>query len=121
MKNNLIQEIFVSLVLIILLVLFLNPFGFWMPDTLVTMMVLGLVVVFAIFSGFIWKEYARDEREILHRMLAGRIAYLVGTGILVLGIIIQSFKHEIDSWLVFTLGSMILAKILGIIYGRISH
>ena len=121
MKNNFLQEIFVSLALIVLLVLFLNPFGFWMPDALVMMMVLGLVVVFAVFSVFIWKEYARDEREILHRMLAGRIAYLVGTGILVLGIIVQSFRHEIDSWLVFTLGSMILAKIVGVVYSRINR
>lgn len=121
MKNNLFQEIFVSLILVILLALFLNPFGFWMPNTLLMMMVLGLIVVFAVFSGFIWKEYARDEREMLHRMLAGRIAYLIGAGVLVLGIIVQSFRHELDSWLVFTLGLMILAKIIGIIYGRMNH
>ncbi|TSC71555.1 MAG: Uncharacterized protein G01um101470_550 [Parcubacteria group bacterium Gr01-1014_70] len=118
MKNNLLQEIFVSLVLVVLLVLFLNPFGFWMPDALVMMMVLGLIVVFALFSGFIWKEQARDEREMLHRMLAGRIAYLVGTGMLVLGIIVQTVRHDLDSWLVLTLGAMILAKIFGIIYSQ---
>ena len=121
MKNNLLQEIFVSLALIVLLVLFLNPFGFWMPSALLMMMVLGLIVIFALFSGFIWKEQARDEREMLHRMLAGRIAYLVGAGILVLGIIVQSLRHELDSWLVFTLGAMILAKIIGIAYSRKKH
>ncbi len=36
MKNNLLQEIRVSVVLIILLILFLNPFYFWMsPDILI--------------------------------------------------------------------------------------
>ena len=121
MKNNLLQEIFVSLALIVLLILFLNPFGFWMPNILLMMMVLGLVVVFSVFASFIWRENARDEREGLHKMMAGRVAFLAGTAVLVTGIIVQSFKHELDFWLVFTLGIMILAKIIGLIYGRIRH
>ncbi len=121
MKNNLIQEIAVSLILIVLLALFLNPFGFWMPNALLMMMMLGLVVVFVVFASFVWKENARDEREGLHKMIAGRIAFLVGTALLVVGIIVQSFKHELDFWLIFTLGTMILAKIIGLVYGRIKH
>ncbi|OGZ00978.1 MAG: hypothetical protein A3B13_02650 [Candidatus Liptonbacteria bacterium RIFCSPLOWO2_01_FULL_45_15] len=121
MKNNFLQEIFVSLILIVLLVLFLNPFGFWMPNILLMMMVLGLVVVFSVFASFIWRENARDEREGLHKMMAGRFAFLVGMAILVTGIIVQSFKHELDFWLAFTLGAMILAKIIGLIYGRMKH
>ena len=121
MKNNLLQEIFVSSVLIVLLVLFLNPFGFWMPNALLMMMVLGLVVVFVVFASFVWKENSRDEREGLHKMMAGRIAFLSGTALLVIGIIVQSFKHELDFWLVLTLGTMILAKIIGLIYGRTKY
>ena len=121
MKNNLIQESAVSLILIVLLALFLNPFGFWMPNALLMMMMLGLVVVFVVFASFVWKENARDEREGLHKMIAGRIAFLVGTALLVVGIIVQSFKHELDFWLIFTLGTMILAKIIGLVYGRIKH
>jgi len=121
MKNNLLQEISISGILIILLVLFLNPFGFWMPNALLMMTVLGFVVVFVVFASFVWKENSRDEREGLHKMMAGRIAFLVGTAILVIGIIVQSFKHELDFWLVLTLGTMILAKIIGLIYGRIKN
>mgnify|MGYP000452539675 CR=1 FL=1 len=121
MKNNLLQEISVSVVLIVLLILFLNPFGFWMPPVLLMIMVLGLVVVFALFASFIWRENARDEREGLHKMMAGRIAFLAGTSVLVIGIIVQSFKHELDLWLVLTLGAMILAKIIGLIYSRARH
>lgn len=121
MKNNIIQEVSVSLILIVLLALLLNPFDLWMPSALFMMIVLGLAVVFAVFVSFVWKENTRDEREMLHKMLAGRIAYLVGAGMLVLGIIVQSFSHEIDPWLVLTFGVMILAKIAGIIYGRIKH
>ena len=118
MKNNFIQEIVVSVVLIIFLVLFLNPFSFWMPSSILMMMVLGLVVTFVVFASFAWKENVRDERENLHKMLAGRIAFLVGTALLVVGIIVQSFRHEIDFWLVLTLGAMILAKVIGLIYGK---
>ena len=121
MKNNFLQEIFISLVLIVLLISFLNPFGFWMPTILLMMMVLGLIVVFSVFVSFIWRENARDEREGLHKMMAGRIAFLAGTAILVIGIIVQSFKHELDFWLVLTLGTMILAKIIGLIYSRTKH
>jgi len=121
MKNNLLQEISVSVVLIVLLVLFLNPFDFWMPPVLLMMMVLGLVVVFVLFVSFIWRENSRDEREGLHKMMAGRIAFLAGTSVLVIGIIVQSFKHELDFWLILTLGTMILAKIVGLMYGRMRY
>ncbi|MEK7061818.1 MAG: hypothetical protein AAB957_01000 [Patescibacteria group bacterium] len=121
MKNNFLQEIFVSLALIVLLVLFLNPFGFWMPNSLLIMMIAGFIVVFALFTSFIWRETAQDEREALHRFMAGRIAYLAGAGGLVIGIIIQSLQHNLDGWLVGILGIMIFAKIIGLIYGRIKY
>lgn len=121
MKNNFLQEIFVSLALIVLLVLFLNPFGFWMPNALLIMMIAGLIVVFALFASFIWRETAQDEREALHRFMAGRIAYLAGAGGLVVGIIVQSLQHNLDGWLVGILGIMIFAKIIGLIYGRIKY
>lgn len=121
MKNNFLQEIFVSLALIMLLVLFLNPFGFWMRNALLIMMIAGLIVVFALFASFIWRETAQDEREALHRFMAGRIAYLAGAGGLVVGIIVQSLQHNLDGWLVGILGIMIFAKIIGLIYGRIKY
>ncbi|NCN07825.1 hypothetical protein GW933_04040 [Candidatus Falkowbacteria bacterium] len=121
MKNKLILEIFIALVLVVLLVFCLNPFNLWMPDMIVTIMAMSLIVVFSIFSVFIWQEQAGDERELFHRMLAGRIAYLVGSSVLVLGIIVQSFKHQVDIWLVVTLVFMILAKIFGNIYSRIKY
>lgn len=121
MRNNFIQEIAISLILIILSVLFLNPFNFWMPTALLMMMVLGLIVVFVIFAGFIWRENSRDEREGFHRMMAGRFAFLAGAAILVIGIIAQSLRHTLDPWLVLVLGAMILTKIIGLIYGRMKH
>lgn len=92
-----------------------------MPNAILMMMILCLVVLFSLFAIFVWKEHSRDERESFHKMLAGRTAFLVGTALLVVGIIVQSFKHEIDPWLVITLSLMILAKVIGLIYSRIRY
>ena len=121
MKDNFWQEIIISLIIIAFLIFFLNPFNFLMPTALLMTMVLGLAVVFALFASFIWREKGRDEREDFHKMFAGRFAFIAGMGTLVLGIIIQSFKHNLDIWLILTLGAMILAKIAGLIYSRFKH
>lgn len=111
----------VSLVLIVLLILLINPFGFWMPNIVLMMMIVGLIVLFALFASFIWRENSKDEREGIHKMMAGRIAFLVGTTVLVIGIIVQSLKHNLDLWLVLTLGAMILAKVTGLIYSELKN
>jgi len=112
------QEIFIAVVLGVLAVLLLNPAELWMPDEFVMMAVAGLLVVFAAYAGFVWKEMGGDEREDLHRLFAGRVGFLVGAGVLVLGIGVQSFSHKVDPWLVVALVVMIAAKIGGIIYSR---
>ncbi|SRR5258708_1592217 len=121
MKNNFLQEVSVSLILIVLLVLFLEPFGFLMTNAFLMMMVAGLIVVFSLFASFVWRENVRDEREALHRFMTGRIAYLTGAGGLIIGIIVQSFKHSLDNWLVFILGAMIFAKVIGSVYNRLKN
>jgi len=121
MKNNFLQEVLISGVLIVLLTLFLNPFELWMPPILLMMMILGLIVAFSLFASFIWRENNKDEREGLHKLLAGRAAFLSGTAMLVVAIIVQSLQHELDVWLVFTLGVMILAKIGALLHGRIHY
>ena len=121
MKINFLHEISISLVLIILLVLFLNPFNFWMPSVLLVMMVLALIVGFSIFAIFIWKENTHDEREDFHKVIAARVSFLAGATVLVVGIIAQTFAHKLDFYLVLTLSVMVLAKIGGLIYSRMRH
>ncbi|MCH8251491.1 MAG: hypothetical protein IID36_03455 [Planctomycetes bacterium] len=122
MEKDTQNEIIVAVVFILLILLFLNPFGLWMPDTLVYMLIAGVIILFALFAGFVWKERARDEREQLHKMIAGRLAYLAGTGVLVLGIAVQGFTlSHVDPWLLFALLAMILGKIVGFFYSRSRH
>ena len=113
--------IILPIAVVLLLGLLVNPFGFWMPSAMAMMLMAALVIAFALFAAFFWRERARDEREHLHRLLAGRIAFLVGAGILVLGIVVQTARHELDPWLAAALAGMILGKIAGLIYGRSRH
>ena len=113
MLNTKIQEIIISLVLIGIAVFLLNPLSWWMPSNLVMLVAAGLAVVFAIYASFAWRESAHDERDSVHRMLAGRIAFLTGASILSLGIIFQGFEHKVDAWLVVALAGMVIAKIAG--------
>ena len=123
MKNNnaFANEIIAALVLILLVGALLNPFGWFMPSPVVMMLILGLVVVFILFTAFVWKERARDERELWHRTIAGRVAFLSGVSVLVLGIIIQGLNHNVDVWLVLTLTVMIFAKIITSIYNNLKN
>jgi uncharacterized membrane protein len=96
----------------------INPNDFWMPSKANMMLVAALAVLFIVFASFVWREKAVDERESLHKHIAARFAYLAGTSTLVIGVIMQSFQHMVDNWLVITLGVMILAKAVGFLYAR---
>lgn len=121
MKNNFIGEIIISFALIGLLVFFINPLDFLMPQPLHLFMVPFLVVLFIIFAGFLWKETSGDEREQLHKFIASRFAYFAVITTLILGVVFQSFKGEVDPFLIIGICMALLAKILGLIYGHIKH
>lgn len=109
MKNNL-KETIVTLALIAIAILLLNPFHFWMPDMMVMSMLAGALVLFGIFASFIFREKSIDERDKQHRTLAGRNAFLAGSGILMLGIVMQGYTHSVDPWLVIALIAMVGVK-----------
>ena len=101
----------VTLGLVVLAVLLLNPFNFWMPS-IVVMCILPIILgLFALFSSFVLRENKCDEREERHRALAGRNSFLAGAGLLTLGIVVQAYTHTVDPWLVIALTVMILVKI----------
>lgn len=110
MKNSL-KETIVTVSLVVIAVLLLNPFHFWMPDMMVMSMLAGALVLFGAFASFVLREETVDEREEQHKSLAGRNAYLVGSGILMLGIVAQGYTHAVDPWLVLSLIGMVVAKL----------
>lgn len=116
MKNNYFKETILSLILVVLAFLLINPFMFWMPTAFAMATVAVFAIIFFAFASLVWKESSGDEREDLHKLMAGRVAFLTGSGILVVAIIVQVFAHAIDPWLVAALTAMILAKVIALAY-----
>ncbi len=111
MTRDHITEIVSALVFLGIALLLLNPFEFWMP----TMMHMTLLAVgagsFGLFALLILREGQGDERENAHRMQAGRSAFIVGSAILLVAIMVQSFAHAVDPWVVVALLGMVVAKV----------
>lgn len=85
------------------------------------MMIPLLGILFIVFSGFLWKEKPGGEREQLHKFIASRFAYFAVITTLIIGVVFQSFKREVDPFLIIGICIALLAKILGLIYGNMKH
>jgi len=114
-KNTYIQVVS-AVVVLALSALLLNPFHFWMPGMTQMAMLGGLLIAFAVLSVFLLQEHAHDEREATHRMLAGRVAFFIGSLILVIGIAVESMHGTPNVWLVLSLAGMILGKVAARFY-----
>ena len=77
-----------------------------------TLAIVGaLLIVFAFFASYVLREDAYDEREGVHRMYAGRSAFLVGALVIIIGLAVETWTETVDPWLVLALVAMVLAKI----------
>jgi hypothetical protein len=114
-------EYIIAAILIVLLVLLGNPFMFWMPSVMAMTLLLIATLFALIYAGFVLQENGGDERDLLHRMLAGRAAYLTGIGTLTLALLVQGLSHHIDPWIPGALALMILAKIVARTWADNAH
>lgn len=108
---NTFTEYLIAIALIILLGLLANPFMLWMPTPTQMVVVLVAAILAVVYGGFVLKEQAGDERETLHRMLAGRAAFLTSMSVLTLALIYQGVTHAVDPWIPATLALVIIAKL----------
>ena len=111
----------ITLALVVLLVLLGNPFMFWMPSMLATTLLLAAALLAVVYAGFILKENGGDERDVLHRMLASRAAYLTGVGILTLALLVQGLMYHIDPWIPLALALMVTAKVVARAWANKTH
>lgn len=114
-----INEITVSILFVVLLIFFLDPLMVFMPSQALYLLMAGVIILFVLFAGLVWRERPLDERDELHRMLAGRVGYLLGTAVLLIGVLVQSFSGHVDPWLVLALGAMVIGKLLGHFFVRL--
>jgi cobalamin synthase len=74
-----------------------------------------IVILFGLVSSFavlVWREHPADEREAEHQQIASRTAYLAGCGALIVAMLLQAFRHRLDSAIPVALLVMILVKLL---------
>lgn len=105
-----------AVVLVGLLTLLSDPFMLWMPAEAQMAVLLGAAVLACVWAGFVMYERSTDEREALHKMHAGRVAYLSGIAVLTVALIVQGFAHSIDPWISVALGVMVVSKLIARFY-----
>ncbi len=111
-KYKQLLDIILLLGLTIIAVFAIAPKTFVMPSRLqmlIVALVLGLVAAFLVF---LWREKPDDEREMQNQALASRSAYIVGSIVLIVGLLIQSLNHNLDSAIPVALLAMIATKII---------
>ena len=119
--KELILEIGLIVVILVLAVLLINPFAIWMPDMMVMILTAGLIVVFGFFASLLRGEQVRDEREAQHIAQADRLAFMLGSLVVLIGILVQAIAHKLDSWLVTTFAVLIITKLVMLIYYKINR
>lgn len=79
---------------------------------------MALLLVASLVHGAFWlRERAADEREERHVMSAGRVAFLSGIAVAVLGILVQAIVlHQVSGWLVAVVVVMVISKQLTRLY-----
>ena len=121
MSNNLTTSVVLAIVITGLAVFSWNPFGIFMPDVTAMAIACILLIVVAVFVAVVWRERASDEREAAHQAVAGRAAFIVGAVAVTVGIVVQSFAHAVDPWLVGALVAMVIAKIGARLWQELRH
>lgn len=117
--KHFLAELIVAVVFLVLLFALFNPWDILMPTYIEMVILAALVVLFGVFANFIWRENGGDEREKLHSMFADRVAFLTGSGILLVSVIVGELYGQLNPWILFTLAAMMVAKVAGLIYTKI--
>lgn len=111
MSKHHLVELVVPALFVFILVIFCDPFMIFMPQGVVLLSLGGLIILYVLFALFIWHESVHDEREAAHRFYASRLAFLIGSAVLTLGVAYEVFYlHHVDPWLLLALGAMVVAK-----------
>ena len=121
MVKEFLSEIVIAVVMVLLILTLINPTDMLMTTATEMFLVIGLVLLFGLFALFVWGERVQDERDAILRMWADRIGFLAGSSAILIGIVVESLNHNLSDWLLIALAVMIVAKIVGSVYGKMRH
>ena len=111
-KYKSILDIVLLLGLGVIAFLAVAPHAVVMPSSVQMLLLAVVLVLISGFMVFLWREQPDDEREAHNQALASRSAYLVGAVILVIALVIQSLRHNVDPAIPVALLAMIATKII---------
>jgi len=118
--RSIIVEILLIIVIGILAIITLNPYVMPMGMFLTTL--LALIVLFGFFAVFVWREKGGDEREVTLLHMSDRTAFLAGSSVLIIAILIEGLsQHTVNPWVLAALSVMIVAKAVSYIYNQNRH
>ena len=113
------KDILVPIVVGVAALAFLDPFMYLMPSMMVSVVLGILMIATVVYALIIFKEDARDEREVSLRAFADRQAGLINTTGLVLVIVYQVLVvHRVDTVIVLILLAMIVTKYVAHVYAE---
>jgi len=112
------KDIIIPIILVVLLTLLAEPFGFMPSMATMTLLVITTVLLI-LFAVFAWREHGADEREEAHIHRADRFGFLSGMAVLAIGIVLDYYiMREISPILLVALIAMILAKAVALAHAR---
>lgn len=88
------------------------PKAFVMPSAVQMLILTIALALIATFLVLLWRENPDDEREAANQAIASRSAYVVGAIVLIIALITQSLRHEIDAAVPIALLAMIATKVI---------
>ena len=116
MKNSIIKDIIVGVLLVLVLCACNIPI---VPGVNTMAIYSAVVILFAIFAFLMWNEKAEDEREMQHRAFSSRVAFTCGSLVLVIAIVHQGLTtYEVNPWISGALTAMIIGKVGGRIWAH---
>ena len=88
------------------------PHAVVMPSSVQMLLLATVLVLISGFLVFLWREQPDDEREVHNQSLASRSAYLIGCVVLIIALVLQSLKHDLDPAIPVALLAMIATKVI---------
>jgi cobalamin synthase len=83
-----------------------------MPSSLQMVLLAVVIGLISSFLVLLWREQPSDERELQNQAVASRSAYIVGSLVLILALIVQSLRHNLDADVPIALLAMIATKVI---------
>ena len=114
--NTRITQTVVAILISFFLLALADLIPFWMPMMGEMIALLIVTILLLVWISFVVTEKAVDEREVQLKTQSGRVAYLAGIAVLMMGLIVQGFAHTIDPWIPTALMVMVLAKFFTRLY-----